>query len=342
MREFRARLDTGARLRVQGTARDEPERLLRGGLRPHYRLELFDTVFYLSAARQNPNLRFLLAWVKPQPPARPDLHARILYKDVSLVWRSASHYVPAENWIGKGDVTVEVNDGWEDVASQEETSDLPFELQDALETVNHNPDPVRTDHVTVGRVLRNAPRHRIAPYEDFCGPRRRAAADPRNRLNGGRPIARFTRANDPASLRFARGYEPDFDGGVIERRTVRSHLYGGRVDKYRVLSVNGRIQYLFFAAPRHVWLAPPQTLATELSSYGLRTTTVDVHEHLCVPGYEFHYLEETDDEPVFVTQIPEGYAGKPHPDDDSRADARAWLDALPVVRDFRRRVLGRG
>jgi hypothetical protein len=41
------------------------------------------------------------------------------------------------------------------------------------------------------------------------------------------------------------------------------------------------------------------------------------------------------------SQIPEGYAGAPHPDDPHRADASKWVEALPVVREFRKKVLDR-
>ena len=60
-------------------------------------------------------------------------------------------------------------------------------------------------------------------------------------------------------------------------------------------------------------------------------------EDLYVPGYEYHFM----DDGQRVTQIPEGFAGAPSPLDDSRADASPWLDRLPIVEAFRRKVLGR-
>ena len=49
----------------------------------------------------------------------------------TLIWRSASHVVRSEheNWVGKGDVTVVVEEGFETVTSAEETTDLPLELR---------------------------------------------------------------------------------------------------------------------------------------------------------------------------------------------------------------------
>jgi hypothetical protein len=42
---------------------------------------------------------------------------------------------------------------------------------------------------------------------------------------------------------------------------------------------------------------------------------------------------------VWVSQIPEGFAGAASEVDPSRADASRWLDQLPVIREFRRKIL---
>ncbi|NNL66061.1 MAG: hypothetical protein HKP30_07465, partial [Myxococcales bacterium] len=160
----------------------------------------------------------------------------------------------------------------------------------------------------------------------------------RNRVHGGRPIARFTRAGDPASLRFVSGYQPDFRArGILEKASARSRLYGGTLRRFRILSRNRRIQYLFMSGPRHTWIIPPQATTTELSSYGLRTIDVAVDEDLCVPGFEYHFVEDGE----LHSQIPEGFAGDPSEEDPNRADASAWLERLPVIREFHRKVLGR-
>ena len=144
-------------------------------------------------------------------------------------------------------------------------------------------------------------------------------------------MARFLRAGDPASLRFARGFEPDFARGVLEEGRSASRFFGGELLKFRILSTNRRIQYQFAASPAYAWVNPPQTLTTELSSYGVRTLDVLADEDLFLPAYEYH-------EPGH-SQIPEGYAGPPHPDDPDRADTTSWLEALPVIREFRSKVL---
>jgi len=88
-----------------------------------------------------------------------------------------------------------------------------------------------------------------------------------------------------------------------------------------------------------VWIVPPQALTTELSSYGVRTVDVDADEDVFVPGFEYHFFDEDADPPGLHTQIPEGYAGAASEIDPSRADASAWLEKLPVIQEFRRRVL---
>lgn len=341
-REFRALLDAGWTLRPAGIARRAPRRLLAVGYVPRHRIALFDHVFYLAGVRQNPDLRFFVTYVVRIGTRARTIHPRLFYKDVSLVWRSASHVVHTaeERWTGKGHVTVRLEGDEEIIESKEETTNLPFEMQTALETLSASARRVPHDEAAVTLVLRSGPTNRISAYADFIRPRLAAQADRRNLVNGGRPVARFARRNDPESLRFVAGYEPDFRRGILEESESRSSLYGGRVRRFRILSTNREIQYFFFAAPRHVWIAPPQATTTELSSYGVRTIDVEGPEDAFVPGYEYHYLDETEDPPLLVSQIPEGYVGAPSEADPSRSDASAWIERLPVVREFRRVVLG--
>ena len=152
-------------------------------------------------------------------------------------------------------------------------------------------------------------------------------------------VARFTRKNDPTSLEIAAGFEPDFRRGILEISTSVSKLYGGRLRRFRILSRNQRIQYLFIAGPRIVWIIPPQATTTEIMSFGVRTIDVAFDEALCIPGYEYHFIDESEDPPVLFSQIPEGFAGEVSEFDRSRSDASPWLDRLPIIREFRRRVL---
>ncbi|HKU36761.1 MAG TPA: hypothetical protein VJR89_01405 [Polyangiales bacterium] len=118
-------------------------------------------------------------------------------------------------------------------------------------------------------------------------------------------------------------------------------MYGGKIERYRVLSKNERIQYLFFAGPENAWIVPPQALTTELSSFGVRTIDVVIDDKLCVPGYEYHYyLDELADPPLLHSQIPEGFVGHVNTRDPARSDASPWIEQLPVIREFRRRLCG--
>jgi hypothetical protein len=347
--EFGKLLAAGAHLRPAGLARENPMQLVRGRYAPTSLIELFDTRFFLSDYFQTPQLRYFIAYVA-QPDASGRIRAiypRIIYKDGSLIWRAASHMVSSEDdfWIGKGDIRTEIVGDEEHYESVESTTDLPFEMQTALEIVARRTIKIRKEALALDLVLRNAPASRVRAYGDFTALRDSAAKNPRNLINGGRPVATFSRRRgrkDPGTLRFVKGYEPDFRHGILETAESTSVLYGGRLTRYRILSVNRRVQYLFFSGPLQVWIIPPQATTTELSSFGVRTVDVVVDDDLCCPGYEYHFLDDTVDPPVFYSQIPEGYAGEVGPNDDSRADASPWLNELRVIQDFRRHVLKTG
>ncbi|MBW2275279.1 MAG: hypothetical protein JRG96_18590 [Deltaproteobacteria bacterium] len=343
-REFRALLDDGMQIRPAGEAKRDPESLLSRGYTPKYKLELFDTVFYLTNVRQNEDIRFYVAYVVQSKSAggRKTAFPRIFYKDLSLIWRAASHFIRSdtENWIGKGDVRAYMENGEELYSSAESTTDLPLEIQTGLESLIRRGGRIRSDQQALALVLRRGPDDRIAPYSDFSEPRRKAQSDPRNLINRNRPVARFSRHNDPRSLRFVSGFEPDFSSkGILELSTSTSKLYGGELRRYRVLSRNRKIQYFFMAGPHQAWVVPPQATTAQLSSFGLRTVDVVADDDLFVPGYEYHYLDVTVEPPEFYSQIPKGYAGKTSELDAYRADASPWLEKLPVVREFRTKVL---
>jgi hypothetical protein len=56
----------------------------------------------------------------------------------------------------------------------------------AVESLTRRAARVRTDRDAIGWVVRRCGDRRIVAYRDFTDPRRRAAANPRNRINGGR------------------------------------------------------------------------------------------------------------------------------------------------------------
>lgn len=341
--EFLDLTKDGKRVKCVGTARRTPAKLLALGYVPRHRVDLFNVSFYLSAIRKNDDVRFCVAYVaiNESATAGPTVYSRLFYKDGSLLWRSASHFTKTryENWIGKGDLKLVREDDGEFYYSAEHTTDLPLEMQSAMETVNASTSNAVVDERAIGLVVRRSSPTRLIAYKDFTDPRRKAARNKRNLVNGGRPIAHFTRANDPASLVFVKGFEPDFSRVArLDVTSSHSRLYEGRVYRHRFFSKNRKMQYLFFSGPKRVWLGYPQPLTRELSRYGVRTIDVTVPDDLVVPGMEYHYLE-TDDPPVWMSQIPPGYAGAISPTDPWRADASKWLNELSVVKEFRRKVL---
>jgi len=340
--QFRRMLDSGCRLRADGQAKSDPAGLLRIGYTPKYEIELFGTRFFLCNQRDAEGLKVMPAYVLPASTSRrgkQTIYARAFYKDSSLVWRSASHYIntPEMGWIGKGAVRLQTKRGVRDWYSAEETTDLPFEMQAALDDVSQRGRSKLNDRRILSLVLRNAPSNRIWPYQDFEAPRELAMKSRVNRINNNRSIAWFADDDDPRSLQFEPGFQPDFRA-VIDVSTSRSSMYGGEIKKYRIASSNRRIQYLFVAGPHQVWLVNPQAFTAELSSYGLRTVDVVADEDLCIPGYEFFDNAGTGE---LDDQIPAGFAGPVCPVDPDRADASPWNERLPIVRAFRRSILER-
>jgi len=338
--DFRALIDGGARLLPAGEARHDPAVLLGRRYLPRHAVALYDAVYYLTDFKLEDGLNFFVAFIvllDQESKRTPAVYPRIIYKDSSLIWRVASHVIGADDgWIGKGDVRRERDADGERLVSDEDTSNLPYEIQGALDEISRRRRPGRDDDA-VRLVLRNAPLHRVEPYADFNRPRRRAAA--RHPINRDRPVARITRRNDPGSLRFAPGFEPDFDRGRVEIQSSGSRLYAGAIRKHRILSRNRLVQYQFVDSPTHVWINPPQALTAEITSYGIRALHVRADEEIFVPGYEFHFVDDDVDPPEVDSQIPEGWAGKPSQLDPGRADASPWIERLPVIREFRARVL---
>ncbi len=338
--ELRARIAAGATLRPAGEAAADPEALLRAPYGVRARLELFGAEIYLSSYRFDDHLNFFVAFVGlrgARGRAAKAFYPRIFYKDSSLIWRVATHFVREgnEDWIGKGDVRWVPIDGEEYLCSAEETANLPYEMQNALDQISRTGPKAKRDDDAVPLVLRRGRGNRIRPFADFAGPRARAAE--KFAIHGHRPIGRFKRKNDPTSLVFARGFEPDFDGGPIDVVRSRSRLYGGDVAKHRFLSNNGQVQFQFIAAHTYAWMNPPQALTTELSTFGVRTLDANLPEEAFVPGIEYHYLDTTEDPPQLHTQIPQGFAGPNIELDPLRADASGWTHLLPAVAEFRRR-----
>ena len=328
---------------MDGQAGKDPQQLLRGGYTPKYAIDIFGARLFLCNQRDAHGLKVIPAYVMPAAGSRrtkPTIYARVFYKDSSLVWRSASHYINTtkEQWIGKGAVRWVNKPGLRGWFSAEETTNLPFEIQAAMDQISQRGPRKQNDSRILSLVLRNAPSNRVWPYQDFEGVRQKAMKKKANRINNNKTVAWFEDAANPRSLKIVPGFEPNFSD-VLDVSTSKSSMYGGHIEKYRIASRNRRIQYLFVTGPSHVWIVNPQALTTELSTYGLRTVDVITDEDLCIPGYEFFDNEGTG---AIDSQIPEGFAGDPCPVDPDRADASPWNEKLPVVKAFRRSILRKG
>lgn len=333
--QFRTLLDQGYALRPQGLAREDPRRKL-ARQQPCHLIDLGTTRYWLTHVRRDQQFRFFVGYVQLNASrARSPLHPRIFYKDSSLVWRVATHYIntPTEHWIGKGDVKPVVEHGEIHWYSAEETTNLPFEMQTALDHISRRIRAPKPDRQALSLVLRDAPDHRVEPYADFSTPRRRAMSDPTKRIYNNRPVAWFNDDSDPRSLTFAKGFAPDFAHGLIDTSRSRSKLYGGDILRFRLASNNRRIHYLFMHAPTQSWIIPPQPTQLELMSYGVHTVDAHVDEKLCIPGYEYHFADDDEPDGVF-SQIPSGFAGVSSPIDPQRADASPWTHKMPVMQAF--------
>ena len=287
--EFRKLLAAGGKLNVDGTAKSDPALLLRRGYVPRFIVDLFGTRFYLCNLRHSHDLKLMPAYVQPAGQrGKAAVFARVFYKDSSLVWRAASHYINTaeDQWIGKGAVKWYDKRGEHGWVSAEETTNLPFEMQAALDDVSQRSARTKGDRKILFLILRNAPANRIRPYHSFESPRAKAMGVPANRINDNAPISWFEHDDDPRSLKFEPGFEPDFKA-VIDVSTSQSYMYGGQIEKYRIASRNRLVQYLFVEGPKHVWLIHPQSVTTELSTFGLRTIEVNADEDMGIPGYEF-------------------------------------------------------
>jgi len=346
-REFKALVDSGVEFKVPGKAKEDPRSLLSLGYTPKYKIKLFDTTYYLSNVRKDGTEIPLVAYVVQKSPqtGKPVIYARLFYKDYSMIWRSASHFRGSEagiDWFGKGDFEPFSKSGLEHLYSMEETTNLPLEIQSALDEVGTKVENPKVDFKVAYRVLRGGMHERSAPYADFTKQRALARQNKRNLINGGKLIAFFDRKNDPSTLKFVDGYEPDFKAGIVEVSQdpgPRTHYYGGTLTKYRILSKNRKVQYQFVSGPQHTWVNPPQALTTGIMTYGVRSTDVFASDDLFVPGFDYHY---TEDDGTPYSQIPAGYAGKLNPYFEYLADASAWHEKLPVIRQFKREVLARG
>ncbi len=340
--EFKNLLKNGYRLDLKGQAKDRAPDYLPRTRPPKHVIDLFGVRYFLSDIRREAGFRFFVAYlVMPQKGKHKNfIYPRIFYKDSSLIWRSASHLIKTgkEHWIGKGDLKPVIEEGAINYYSAEETTNLPYEMDAALDTISRSSAEVIIDKMAQELVLRNAPENRVEPYADFTQPRLKAMQTPKYAINQNHKIAWFEHPNKPGSLRIEAGYEPDFKYGLIDTSYSRSKMYGGEINKYRIASKNRQVQYLFITGQTQAWIIPPQPLDDLLISYGVRAVDAEIDDNLCIPGFEFHYLEFDDEPDSLYSQIPKGFVGPASEADPDRASASPWIEKLPVMEKFRKHL----
>ena len=340
--EFKKLINKGFQLDVKGQAKGRAPDYLPRTRPPKHVVDLFGVRYFLSDICREAGFRFFVAYlVMPQNGKHlKRIYPRIFYKDSSLIWRSASHLIKTgkEHWIGKGDLKPIVEDGEINYYSAEETTNLPYEMDAALDTISRSSAEVIVDKLAQEMVLRNAPEHRVEPYADFTQPRRKAMQNPKYAINQNKKIAWFNNADKPSSLRIETGFEPDFKNGLIDTSASRSKMYGGEINKYRIASKNRQVQYLFITGLTQAWIIPPQPLDNLIISYGVRAVDAEIDDNLCIPGFEFHYLEFDDEPDSLYSQIPKGFVGPASEADPDRASASPWIEELPVMKKFRKHM----
>ena len=340
--EFKRLLANGYRLETKGQAKNRAPDYLSRTRPPKHSVDLFGIRYFLSDIRREAGFRFFIAYlVMPQVGIhRKRIYPRIFYKDSSLIWRSASHLIKTNNehWVGKGDLKPVVEDGNINYYSAEETTNLPYEIDAALDIISRSSPEVIVDKIAQEMVLRNAPEDRVEPYSDFTLPRTKAMKNPDYSINDSHKIAWFAKPSDPGSLSFAPGFKPDFKHGLIDTSESRSKMYGGLITKYRIASKNRQVQYLFITGKTQAWIIHPQPLDNLLISYGVRAVDANIDDDLGIPGFEFHYLEHENEPDSLYSQIPKGFVGPASEADPDRASASPWIEKLSVMKDFRKHL----
>jgi len=152
-------------------------------------------------------------------------------------------------------------------------------------------------------------------------------------VNEGTSIGGFTEKGNPASFRFLEGYEPDFNNGIVEIFESNNPIYG-TIKSYRILSANKQVQFIFNVdSESRVWIGAMQAVTPRLTRFGVRADVVTVSStsidgrgvDLLMPAYEY------------PSQTPARYQGKLK---GEYCDASGFINQLPVIREFRAKVLG--
>ncbi|MCX5701739.1 MAG: methyltransferase domain-containing protein, partial [Candidatus Omnitrophica bacterium] len=296
--------------------------LLQNGFVPQYKISLNGMDYYLSkpyTSQRNGRPYFIgfLHRINPETGVE-EIFARTIYKSNSQnIWRIASSEGPG-GWIGKG-------------LEDEMTTNAPLEIQSSLEKLCLDNGKLEIKEGFYDDLEKRA---------DFKSPEEfnHTILLHGEELNGGISIGSFAETGNPESYRFQNGFEPDFNNGVIEEFNTYSPIYGD-VESYRMLSNNKQVQFVFNVdRENRVWIGAVQSVTPRFTRFGVRADRIDIG------AMEMENIEGVN-RPVDIlmpaseydTQIPKGYIGNHKA--DRYYDASPFIDKIPVIKEFRQKVL---
>ena len=116
------------------------------------------------------------------------------------------------------------------------------------------------------------------------------------------------------------------------------------LDDFHPIAVDGELEIFFRFRQTRIFLlgesAEPVNVGRKtLGQLLLALEGVDYVLKVHEPAAEF--MEDGEEGATLHSQIPTGFAGAASEFDDFRADTSPWLEKMPVIREFRRKVLAK-
>ncbi len=316
------------------------EELMNAGFQPHYKIVVNGVAYYVSEPYTPSHGRasFVYYFYRKNPKTgEEEIFTRSVYRSNSQnVLRVASHRRPERRWIGKG--------------LGQATTTLPLELQSTFEKIYQTAlsKGKLEKKEAFYEILRAKDSHMPADsfmksmiaYERGEEAEQKDEKEPEEQILIGkfnehdRDQIEFIKGEMifprgiPETFGFTPGFEPDFENGVVETFETDNPVYGGKVTSYRIISKNKEAQYLFNVDMKgRVWIGDVQGTHSEITRFGVRKNTIYIPSDFLTPANEYE------------SEIPEGYKGEWQHSD--YWDASAYIDKLPVVQEFRDKVLNK-
>lgn len=250
-----------------------------------------------------------------------ELYVRAFYKSNShAIWKVDSHRVHIKPSDDKE--LDEARKGWFGKGINQESVTLPSEIQSSM---NEIISAHYGQNLAQNKKLNNS-FYRVVLKESTRRPPKEFTRSMVYEPEISKRFAHFKKPNDPESLEIYAGYGPELDKPPLEKYSEYNEHYRGIVDSYVINSKNGALHYIFnVSKKRKVWISAVQSSSALLTRFGVKREKIKVPTGLMVQAQE--YLDE----------IPKGFAGKRvH---SVYYDASAWVDKLPINKEFREKVL---